>query len=72
MVAGRWFVETMDGTSVEMGVGEISFGGDQNSKPDAQGRVGHRSGTLGDKPCTLMIIQLEDKAWAGARPGAFK
>jgi hypothetical protein len=72
VVAGRWFVETMDGTRVEMGVGEIAFGGDQNSKPDAQGRVGHRSGTLGDEPCTLMIVQLDGGAFVGARPGDFK
>lgn len=72
VVAGRWFVETMDGTRVEMGVGEIAFGGDQNSKPDAQGRAGHRSGTLGDEPCTLMIVQLDGEVFVGARPGAFK
>ncbi len=45
-LSGRWFVETMDGKRVEMGPGEVSFGGDQNTKPDAQGRKGHRSGTV--------------------------
>jgi hypothetical protein len=55
-----------------MGPGELSFGGDQNAKPDAHGRVGHRSGTVGDVPAVVMIIQLDDKKWVGARPGAFK
>src|ERR1019366_7581179 len=31
-LSGRWFVETMDGTRVEMGAGEISFGGDPNCR----------------------------------------
>jgi len=72
VLSGRWFVETTDGTRVEMGAGEASFGGDQNAKLDAQARVGHRSGTLGDEPCALMIVQLDSKIWAGARPGDFK
>jgi len=71
-VSGRWFVETMDGTRVEMGPGELSFGGDQNSKPDAEGRVGHRSGTVGDGPASLMLVQLDAKTWSGVRPGGFK
>ena len=29
---GRWSVETMDGVIVEMGPGDISFGGDQGTK----------------------------------------
>jgi len=68
---GRWFVETMDGARVEMGPGELSFGGDQNAKEDAQGRVGHRSGTVGDAPATLMVVQLDDPGLVGAKPGAF-
>ena len=62
----------MDGVRVEMGPGDLAFGGDQNATSDAQGRVGHRSGTLGDEPCSLMIVQLDPTAWAGARPGAFR
>jgi hypothetical protein len=58
-LSGRWFVETMDGKRVEMGPGEVSFGGDQNTKPDAQGRKGHRSGTVGDQPAVTMLVQLE-------------
>jgi hypothetical protein len=72
VLSGRWFVESTDGTRVEMNSGDLAFGGDQNAKPDAQGRVGHRSGTLGNEPCALMIVQLDPKIWAGAKPGDFK
>lgn len=37
--------ETTDGMPVDMGPDEISFGVDQNAKPDADGREGHRLGT---------------------------
>ena len=69
---GRWFVETMDGRRVEMGPGALSFGGDQHTKPDANGNQGHRSGTVGDEPCYLMVVQLLDDAFTAARPGAFE
>lgn len=58
-LSGRWFVETMDGQRVEMGVGEISFGADQNTQEDAQGRKGHLSGTVGHEPAVLMLVQFE-------------
>jgi hypothetical protein len=70
-LSGRWFVETMDGTRVEMGPGEISFGGDQNTKPDARGRRGHRSGTVGNQPSINLIVQLQSDPSAG-RPCGFK
>jgi hypothetical protein len=57
-VSGRWWVEAMDGTRVEMGPGDLSFGEDQNCVADAQGRNGHRSGTIGDEPAVLMTVQL--------------
>lgn len=57
-LSGRWFVESMDGTRVEMGPGELSFGEDQQCCPDAQGRQGHRSGTVGGEPAHLMTVQL--------------
>jgi hypothetical protein len=59
-LSGRWFVETMDGTRVEMGPGDISFGEDQNTRRDSEGRQGHRSGTVGNEPATLMIVQLQE------------
>lgn len=58
-LSGRWFVETMDGTRIEMGAGEVSFGGDQGCVTDANGRSGHRSGTLGDQPAVLMLVQMQ-------------
>ena len=57
-LSGRWFVETMDGTRVEMGAGDVSFGGDQGCVADAHGHKGHRSGTVGDEPAVLMIVQM--------------
>ena len=58
-LSGRWYVETMDGTRVEMGPGEMSFGEDQHCRADAQGRKGHKSGVVGHEPAVLMIVQLE-------------
>jgi hypothetical protein len=58
-LSGRWFVEAMDGTRIEMGPGEISFGGDQNCL-EVDGKRGHRSGTLGEAPAVLMVVQLEE------------
>lgn len=57
-LSGRWWVEAMDGSRVEMGPGELSLGEDQDCVADAQGRKGHRSGTLGDAPAVLMTVQL--------------
>jgi hypothetical protein len=69
-LSGRWFVESMDGTRVEMGAGEISFGGDQNCRERA-GRLGHRSGTVGEEPAVLLVIQL-DEGGAPSSPCAFR
>ncbi|MGB7413125.1 MAG: hypothetical protein WA902_02865 [Thermosynechococcaceae cyanobacterium] len=66
-LSGRWFVETMDGNRIEMGAGNLSFGGDQNTVPNAKGHRGHRSGTVGQQPAVLMVIQLNDERWKGAR-----
>jgi hypothetical protein len=57
-LSGRWFVESMDGTRIEMGPGELSFGEDQNCVADAQGRRGHRSGTVGGVPAVLMTVRM--------------
>ena len=56
-LSGRWFVESMDGQRVEMGPGEISFGEDQGTVA-TDGRKGHRSGTVGDAPAVLMVVQF--------------
>jgi len=49
----------MDGTRVEMGPGDLSFGGDQLSKPDAQGHI--CPGRIGTEAEVLMIVQLKDR-----------
>jgi hypothetical protein len=60
-LSGRWFVESMDGQRVEMGPGEFSFGADQHCV-ERDGKCGHLSGTIGDSPCVLMVIQLDSAA----------
>jgi hypothetical protein len=57
-LSGQWFVETMDGQRVVMGPGEMSFGADQNTG-EVDGKRGHLSGTVGDAPAVLMIVQFE-------------
>ena len=57
VLSGRWWVEAMDGSRIEQGPGEFSFGGDQGCV-ERDGRRGHRSGTVGDVPCRLMTVQL--------------
>jgi hypothetical protein len=51
-----------------MGTGEISFGGDQNSK-QIDGRKGHMSGTVGNEPAVLMLIQFDSPQSAPAPCG---
>ena len=58
VLSGRWWIESMDGTRIEQGAGEFSFGEDQGCKATADGRKGHRSGTVGDQPAVLMTVQL--------------
>jgi hypothetical protein len=47
----------MDGTRIEQGPGEFSFGEDQGCI-ETKGKKGHRSGTIGDTPAVLMTVQL--------------
>ncbi len=68
-LSGTWFVKTMDGMRVQMGPGEVSFGADQNTQPNSDGHQGHLSGTVGNEPARLMIVQLEGDRWLGLRPG---
>ena len=57
-LSGSWWVESMDGTRINFGPGEISFGEDQNCIASAEGQKGHRSGTNGAEPAVLMTVQL--------------
>ena len=56
VLSGRWWIESMDGTRIEQGAGEFSFGEDQGCT-EQDGRKGHRSGTVGNEPAVLMTIQ---------------
>ena len=53
---GRWSVETMDGVIVQMGPGDISFGGDQGTK---NGK-GHRSWAVGSTSAELLLVQVPE------------
>ena len=57
VLSGRWWIESMDGTRIEQGPGDFSFGEDQGCT-ETDGKKGHRSGTIGDQPCCLMTVQL--------------
>ena len=58
---GSWAVETMDGQTVTMGAGELSFGGDQGTRA---GR-GHRSWTVGPEDAVLLLLQVDNSPpWA--------
>ena len=46
-----------DGTRIEQSAGEFSFGEDQGCT-SADGRRGHRSGTVGNQPAVLMTVQV--------------
>ncbi|MBE7620270.1 cupin domain-containing protein [Komagataeibacter sp. FXV2] len=60
---GRWFVQAMDGTRVEMGPGDVLLGEDQNTRPlpsgPMQGRKGHLGGNVGDGAVDLMVVQMD-------------
>ena len=58
VLSGRWWIEAMDGTRIEQGPGEFSLGEDQGCIATADGKKGHRSGTVGDEPAVLMTVQL--------------
>ena len=53
---GHWCVETMDGVIVEMGPGDISFGGDQGTRKNK----GHRSWAVGETPAELLVVQVSE------------
>ena len=52
------------------GAGQVSFGGDQNTKPDAKGRKEHRSGTVGNEPSVNLIVQLEKNPFVRGQDSA--
>ena len=70
ILTGRWYVETMDGHRVEMGPGETMMGEDQNTR-ERDGRKGHKSGTVGDVPCTMIVVGLDATPTVN-QPGRFR
>jgi hypothetical protein len=58
-LSGRWYVQTMDGNRVEMGPGDVSFGEDQLARESPDGHVGHLSGTVGEQPAVLVVVQMD-------------
>ncbi len=70
VLSGAWWIESMDGTRIEQQAGGISLGADQNCRRDAQGRQGHRSGTIGSVPAVLMCVRLTSPPPRG--PCAFR
>ncbi|WP_295789501.1 hypothetical protein [uncultured Microbacterium sp.] len=54
---GKWFLETQDGSRVEMGPGDIHFGQDTDTA-EIDGKTGHLSGTIGNEPCLQVLIQF--------------
>ncbi|MBS1063577.1 hypothetical protein JK185_11055 [Gluconobacter wancherniae] len=57
-LSGTYFVQAMDGTSVELNAGDMLLSEDQNSVRDHDGHVGHLSGNVGDDAVALMITQF--------------
>jgi len=57
-LSGRWFIETQDGTRVEMGPGDIHWGADL-AGDGKHAATAHRSGQLGDVPCVQMMVQFQ-------------
>jgi hypothetical protein len=63
-LSGRWFIETQDGSRVEMGPGDIHWGQDIDTRSVDGGR-GHRSGQIGAEPCAMLLVQLKTPYGAG-------
>eukprot|EP01023_Acetabularia_acetabulum_P045028 TRINITY_DN4553_c0_g1_i4.p1 TRINITY_DN4553_c0_g1~~TRINITY_DN4553_c0_g1_i4.p1 ORF type:complete len:200 (-),score=20.06 TRINITY_DN4553_c0_g1_i4:691-1290(-) len=55
-----WWIETTDATRVEMGPGVLSYGQDQQSTLQSNGKIGHQSGVVGNELVTLMVIRCEE------------
>lgn len=58
-LSGRWFIETQDGSRIEMGPGDIHWGADL-ADTGANPAIAHRSGQVGDIPCVQLMVQFHD------------
>ncbi|AQS88419.1 cupin domain-containing protein [Neoasaia chiangmaiensis] len=59
-LSGTWFVQSMDGTQVELNAGEALLSEDVDAATDRNGHTGHLSGNVGDAPVVLLITQFRD------------
>lgn len=57
-IQGVWFVQSMDGTRVELNPGDALLSEEVGAKADKEGHLGHLSGNVGDAPVALMITQF--------------
>lgn len=71
VLRGSWSVESMDGQKLVFNAGEFSFGGDQGCIATPDGKIGHLSAQVGDEANVQLVIQRNDDAWRGAKPGFF-
>ena len=58
-LAGKWFVEAMEGTRVDRSRRRLARRGSEHTIADAEGRKGHRSGNIGDETVTPMVIETD-------------
>jgi hypothetical protein len=64
-LSGHWFIETQDGSRVEMGPGDIHRGQDIGTRVVAGGR-GHRSGQIRDELCVHLMVQFKTPLGGGS------
>eukprot|EP01024_Parvocaulis_polyphysoides_P033075 TRINITY_DN29496_c0_g2_i9.p4 TRINITY_DN29496_c0_g2~~TRINITY_DN29496_c0_g2_i9.p4 ORF type:complete len:160 (-),score=37.18 TRINITY_DN29496_c0_g2_i9:194-673(-) len=62
VVQGIWWIETTDGTRIEMGPGAVSYGGDQLGTKQNDGKFGHSCGVVGNQAVSLMVIRCEEES----------
>ncbi|TPW34091.1 cupin domain-containing protein [Oecophyllibacter saccharovorans] len=67
-LAGTYTVDAMDGTRVELNPGDLLLSEDIGSKPDAQGRFGHRSRNEGKNAVAYLVTQLANKSTPPLHP----
>lgn len=58
-LAGTYFIETMDGTRVELNPGDVILNEDIGSIRDKNGHQGHLAGTVGKEPVALINLQFK-------------
>ena len=58
-LSGRWWVESMDGAGRDGAGRDLVRRGPGLCEQD--GRTGHCSGTVGDQPAVLMVVQFDTR-----------